>query len=520
MLATRLTERERKIPSAHYAVPTGQLYTFEERKRFFTDDLSKVVTGIGRWENPFDISTFPMMNNITYSVWFQHGELYMEGKNADYEKELLAYQERRYIKGSEEMINKGIDSVTKPRLFNIVTGQLLLKPLQYHLDENTELAIKVVDLGAIYDEHRYDRVRGNEDLMEIHNEARVGFFLNELLYAYSEVATRHFMQVVDWFASDINLYPKENGKGPYQYIVSEKLDLKLKQYLEAHPDMITLQCTLFCIAQALEMAWYTHSYLHFDLHRNNVMLKTVVKESKSFDKNYLYTRPDRISVVYKLPQEGIHNAIVKIIDFGRNSMRIPSVTSREGLYDHVDTRNGYHGHDDELEYTIPTHGIGEKNNRIWDIRRLLWDLMIDFPVSYWNALFVSNKVAYNQLIAQMSEFIDMKEMTKASRGTKKTIDPIHASLSTNNTQLTIEKIIGLDIRNDYINASTDEKTGPDFKAYIEWYERVRLATIYSPLTKTEPNATTFLDSDLFSEFKTTNIVNMDTDVWMGRTPMI
>ena len=493
--------------SLHFAVSPSALYT--DREAFYRKELNTKTLGVGitRWENPFSLETFPSMNNINYSVMFQHGELLMPGGGfKEYEEQIKAYKEARYIKNGEKQLNKSAESITEPRVFDIDTSDGIKEVLRYHLDHGTALVIKLVDLGQFYYEYRYRREEGDSMLGEIYNEVRVGFFLNELLYAYEKIPTHHFMQVIDWFVSDTNLYPAKRGHGPYQYFVSEKLDHKLKDFLLKHPDMLTLRCTLFCVAQALEAAWTTHKYLHYDLHCDNVMLKNVANSAEYHDKDYMYTRPSSKGT-YRLPKKGLHDCLVKIIDFGRNRMDIPSLPDdKRDLYSHIKKDgNPVHVHDKTLFFEAEGLGIGSENNRIWDIRRLLWAMVFDLPALYWAEL-RKDTVYYPVLLTQINAFIDIAVINKESANHRPT--DIHDALNPakKNTNFTIENIMDLD---DVFKESV---------VYATWAKAVAAKVIYSKEVKESPNVETFLSSDLFESFKIdSSVVNEKTGVWMGRS---
>lgn len=493
--------------SLHFAVSPSALY--DDREAFYRKELSEktLAKGITRWENPFSLDTFPMMNNINYSVMFQHGELLMpDGDFMTYEEQIQSYKEARYIKNGEKKLNNS-ESITEPRIYDINTSDLIKGDLDYHLENGTALVIKLVDLGNIYSENRYTRGSGNDCLCEVYNEARVGFFLNELLYAYVKIPTQHFMQVIDWFVSDTNLYPSERGDGPYQYIVSEKLDYKLYDYLvdNHHDNILTLVCTLFSVAQALEAAWHTHQYIHFDLHRGNVMLKKADEGSMCYEKDYMYIRPSKIH--YRLPKAGLNNCLVKIIDFGRNRMQIPSLPGdNRDLYSHIEKNNNtIHAHTNTIKFDDNQRGVGLENNRIWDMRRLLWSMVFDFPSSYWIKLRTDTKY-YPDLLTQIDAFIDIGKINKESA--KHTPADIHNNLFTGkkNVQFTIEAIMCLD---DTIKRS---------ELFEKWADTVAAEVIYSKDVQESPNVETFLSSDLFASFKIqATEVNEKTGVWMGRS---
>ena len=528
----------------------------EDEKTLYTvdrKDLYKEVSGdsinqsITAWENPFSIDTFPAMKDLNYSAWFKHGTLFMKrGSREAYDKAIEEHRKKWYLPADDKtMINKAIKSITVPRLYNVVTGQPIMSNISRNLIKDTRLVVKIVDLGAIYEEYMYDREEGNLQLREIYNEIRVGFFLNELRYAYPVVLTHHFMTVVDWFVSDHNLYHEEGVKmrGPFQYIISEKLDSTLYNYLTKHRNMDTLKCVLWGIAQPLEAAWATNEYLHYDLHHNNIMIKEVVDDSPFHNKNYLYTRPYS-NETYLLPSKGLHNTIVKLIDFGRNRMQVPMGNNDDDkdLFQHID-KEGKHQHSNLIVYDHPNDGIGFEGNRSWDIRRFMWDLLSQFPVDYWEALKKSSSKDYDNLVTQMDELIGITGLllsgtgsidkilmskTRQIRITLKYFDPGYMALD----KVLKERIEnGLDTEEEE-NACrryraqfskgtefTDTELEKNFKQYEDWHNLVQKKTIFTNINN-DHNATTFLSSPLFEDFrvKTGTNIGDPENVWLGQRP--
>ncbi len=524
---------------AYYTVKREELY--KVRKNTISEKINQ-------WENPFEKDSFPSMDDINYSSWFKHGVLYMQqGTREEYDRKVKEFRDKRYpLHDDTVMVNNDVVSITKPRLYNVVTSETVKNELVAHLNKDTSLVIKVVDLGGIYEENIYDRANGDHDLEEIYNEIRVGFFLNELRYTYPKCLTQHFMSVIDWFISDINLYPSSSGYGPYQYIVSEKLDIPLYKHLLKYPTTYVLKCTLFCVAQALEAAWATNKYLHYDLHYENIMLKEAVRGSEFFEKNYLYTRPYSKNT-YMLARTGTFNTIVKILDFGRNRMEIPdNLDKTNDLFEHID-KDHKHEHNDSLVYDIKSFGIGLADNRTWDMRRLIWDMVTQFPIDYWVNLKNNDPGSdYIKLIAQMGNLLDITEVNTVS---KEAINDVNLSdlFAMSNNMFTIESILLSKIRELHVNLKRD----PEYKKknkqeqkiyraqkgveygfknafvlekrlnnYALWHETVLYKHIWT-VKKTLFNATSFLDSDLFTALivKPNEIpTDAKKNAWLGERP--
>ena len=529
-----------KMAKAYYTVPSDGLY--EERKKFFEKQLETTVFAYGLvYENPFFIETFPTMRDISYSIWTKRGTLYVwrGGDDERYREKLGKYMKERYgIDPEAKKINTRA-SITLPSVYNIVTGEPIKPVIRDFLNGDPELVIKKVDMGLIYAKHMYgNRSQGNLKLGEIYNEIRVGFFLNELRYAYREVVTHHFMTVVDWFVSDTNLYPKDKGSGPFQYIVSEKLDMSLREYLIAHPTMETLRCTLFSVAHALEVAWHTNEFIHYDLHDGNVMLK----KAPLGGKDYLYTRPD-IDATYLLPSSGTHDMIVKILDFGRCRMKIPVMSccgDKRNLFDHIRPVAIHDEHKGEIFYMRENEFYGDdvdlKPDRTWDVRRLLFDLLTRLPPSYWGNVKKSDETGFAILITKMEAFLPLQytPKEKGSDGPFPGDGPL------------LQKILFSELRGLYLalkeaDIIVEKEKGPisikeegfgqylgvygfkalpidTLKVYGAWKKK-NFDKITVTVLESKETPTTFLSSAFFKSFKQESIKYDETKhVWMGRTP--
>lgn len=553
----------------------GDYYTTSHKDLFRvigSYELARASKSVKLFEDPYDAASFPSMDDIRYSPWLNEGNLYIDGagQHEAHDKEVTTATRTRYIRDDNNIaINDGSVGLTAPRIYRFKYNRDMVVFSRLSSTRDTRIVIKVVDLGDIYAKNRTERAMGNKKMGEIASEIRVGFFLSELTTAYSVVVTRHFMELLDWFVIDANLYPQKKGIGPYQYIISEMLDVSFSVHIvKNHPDMITLKCTLWGIMHALESAWATHRYLHYDLHYENIMLKDVTKESPLRNKNYLYTRvySDK---TYRLPRDGLHNTIVKILDYGRNRMQVPSKRPYESdILGHIErSTDGYvdpykHRHDALIVYSAEKFGAGLPNNRTWDVRRLMWNLVTEFPVSYWEALKKESPVDYNSLVEQMELVFDMNKIADLMQE--------HAIPDPFETEsLQVDTILRSKIRDIYVkeaqglldaadtNTGRDERDAPNKKvvenrekrrrdyaatiwsryrttykegtkeqfvdrlvAYYRWHSDVRYWLVWST-HETPYNASTFLSSDFFASF----IVNdgdgvSGDDVWMGRRPSI
>ena len=552
-------------PSPLYQVSRKSLYQNEVKQNVLS--LSHGNGGLTTRENPFVIMTFPGMMDIKFDEETGIGQLmHRNGKGGEdagapalYEEQIERYRSERYRRyggENEDPINNVYESVTMPRLYNVVTGDGIKNSLDARLNKDTDLIIKVVDLGDIWYRYRKNIREGNIELRQIYNEIRVGFFLNELRYAYEKILTNHFMIIVDWFVSDVNLYPSINGNGPYQYIVSEKLDTSLYVYLsEEHTDMMTLKCTLFCIAHALEMAWATHRYIHFDLHAQNIMLKKVNDLDSPFrDKDYHYTRAYS-EKMYRLPQSGLHNTIVKVLDYGSNYMMIPGIPEgkdKTDLFAHIKRRptdgSEIHLHEMTLARRDVKYGVGLSENRTCDMRRILWDLMTKWPVSYWRKLKEDSVVDFTLLSQQMTLLIDLnhilvlgKEMGLGTRELFRADKP---------GQVTVEDILLSPVRGFYIDfyfgfdafymemqstGDSDDESLRQYRqtqardrygivdfdafelkmqAFERWHETIMRNHIWTDWSNAGRNATSFLSSRFFDSLVSVTL-DETRGVWVG-----
>jgi hypothetical protein len=113
---------------------------------------------------------------------------------------------------------------TRPDIYNLLSVSHYFRHI---LAERDDLFLKVVPISGIHP----------EALREVYNEIIAGYFLQELVYAYSQVLSLHFLQILDWFAAVRHAIVPEEGPNRFyhQVIVSERLDHSLGDYLEANP---------------------------------------------------------------------------------------------------------------------------------------------------------------------------------------------------------------------------------------------------------------------------------------------
>jgi hypothetical protein len=284
------------------------------------------------------------------------------------------------------------ESATKPALYMIESVGSYFKHVLY---ERGDLFMKVVPLeeeeedGTLF-------VLDNDKLSEIYNEIVVGYFLNELVYGYSNVLSIHFMTVVDWFVALKDSLTEEDVEASssslHQIIVAEKLDVSVWEYLNTRHDLPILKAIIFQVCHALEVAWYTNEYTHNDLHTLNIMLKRFSDDSPLKDRHFMYRRLVD-NKWYRIKRTALRNKMVKIIDFGRNRMLCPSTV------DHIED-DGEHRHlHDNVTCSTGLEHFGypcDEPNRFIDVKTLLL-----FLLDQWN------EVAANDPKEDKKQFHDM-----------------------------------------------------------------------------------------------------------------
>jgi serine/threonine protein kinase len=298
-----------------------------------------------------------------------------------------------------------VASLSRPELF-------VLKPVQPELfkeilyGENT-LLMKIIPL---YDEA--GRTLDAKLLDAIYNEIKASFFLNELVYGYSNVLSVHFMMIVDWFQTTrlkLRLYTSPHFNHKYHQItIAERATSNIEEFLKANPSLAVLRVAIFQILHSLEIAWETNRFTHNDLHLGNVLVKRIDTEDSPFrDKTLLYKRASEKDW-YVLPESDLRQHIVKIIDFGFARLFAPSAEN------HTQFNVGrHHVHDRLIGINLESSGrpLTAANRQI-DMRNLFLSLCA-MPASYWHALgpreskqffdFVENQVVnFNEINALIS----------------------------------------------------------------------------------------------------------------------
>jgi hypothetical protein len=299
------------------------LYSPQERKELFLkyfelkgDKTSESVHATRpSLENPYDPKTWPMGKSLVAR----------SKRPTSYQAE--AFLDRYAV--TKHIIPKQ-SSATNPSLYELKNTKDYFKHV---LNDRPDLFMKIVPLYNQKEGH----VISDNDLDEVYTEVVVAYFLNELVYGYENVASLHFMTIVDWFLAFKSTVVQQEEKDAepevpfyHQVIVSEKIDMVANDVLENRTTAIDfmreVRSTLFQTFHALEVAWHTHKFTHNDLHLGNIMYKRIEAGSVLDNKNFLYNRIGK-NHWYRIPKEDLKGKFVKIIDFGRNRVFVPTKRS-------------------------------------------------------------------------------------------------------------------------------------------------------------------------------------------------
>lgn len=249
-------------------------------------------------------------------------------------------------------------------------------------------------------------------LAQIYNEIQIAYFLNELLYAYKHVLSIHFMVMVDWFQTtraDLGLFTgtTRTWRDDYQsqFTVSEYIEDSVLSFMRSHPTIHALKGLVFQVLHALETAWLTNEFVHYDLHTGNIMMKrTTDDQSPLAGRNLLYKRY-RHEEWYQLKQSNLGDHIVKIIDFGFSRLCAPKTAAHK----QYDLKNGVERHIHDRLIGLDWE-VGEMNrqsgNTYVDVRLFLLDLLT-LPVDIWQSMHQDERNTFYALTADVLDFARM-----------------------------------------------------------------------------------------------------------------
>ncbi len=343
---------ERKALFLHYFGGSAQSTPAPTPDEFYRGPLHRREPAM---EDPYDPAT-----------WYTRRQLQRMRNGPSTSLDVAALFSSRYAVVERKTGDEGTS--TNPELYDI---RELSDYFRYLLYGRDDLFMKVVPLYEYRKRHgKKPRAEYKEDweLQEIYNEIVAGYFLSELVYGYSEVLSLNFMTIVDWFPAPKKDVVPGNDRAQllyHQIVVSERIDQPLVDYLMDNPSIDVLRAVLFQIFHALEIAWHTHGYIHQDLHTGNLMLQRIGPDSPLFEKDFLYRRLSS-PYWYRVGRDGLRNNLLKIIDFGRNRLLVPSQPDhvnakgdRRHLHDRIVNVESYsvsYGRNDDVESVL--QGIG------------------------------------------------------------------------------------------------------------------------------------------------------------------
>ena len=294
-------------------------------------------------------------------------------------------------------------SYSRPELF-------LLAPLHPELfkeilvTRDASLLMKITPLVK-----KKGMVIGDLQLQQIYNEIKTAFFLNELLYGHRHVLSIHFMVMVDWFQTsraDLGLYSQgDSTRHPLrddhysQFTVAEYAEDDIFEFMQNHPTMDALKGVIFQVFHALETAWITNEFIHYDMHTGNVMMKrTTGDESPLAGRNLLYKRYG-YDEWFQLTDANLGGHIVKIIDFGFSRICVPTNPA------HLDEEHDYrHLHDKVVGVEWRAAQIHpDWPNRSADVRLFLLSLLRLQP-AVWDAIPLEEREVFYRFVDDVLDF--------------------------------------------------------------------------------------------------------------------
>jgi serine/threonine protein kinase len=304
-------------------------------------------------EDPFDDSTWPTPAFLTQLN--EHGKYHTLVKDL-----LISVNEafnNRYIVLDSMKVNP---SISNPLLFSLTTlknsSDTVTSLLQYVLYNREDLVMKVTPLFTI--SQATDRIVpffAADDFTETQHDILTGYFLNELIYGYTNVLSIHFIIMVDWFPviaaghvvarHFVEKQHKDAFDNCYQVTIMEAGDVNLTSFIREgrQTSLRTYRMILWEIFNTLKVAHDTHRFRHNDLHFGNIMLQSVNHENSPLYNKDLYYKvvlPNGEEANwFKVPKEDTENHVIKIIDFGRSTMNVPMkrehvTSSTDGIRQH------------------------------------------------------------------------------------------------------------------------------------------------------------------------------------------
>lgn len=316
--------------------------------------------------------------------------------------------DKNYARISGQSIK--VASYSKPELF-------LLAPVHpEHFKEIliTRDATLLMKITPLIEED--GRLVDQLDLDQIYNEIRVAFFLNELLYAYKHVLSIHFMVMVDWFQtsrSELGLYTQAThtlmDDHYSQFTVAEYAEDDIFEFMQNHPTMDALRGVLFQVFHALETAWLTNEFIHYDMHTGNLMMKRTTGEDSPLSGRSLLYKRHGVADWYRLTDANTGGHIVKIIDFGFSRLYAPREAAHKRLTD-INQGVQRHLHDKVVGLEWPAADIQrDRPNRYADVRLFMLSILRLSP-SVWRAIPLDSLVAFHAFVEEVVDFRRMNEL--------------------------------------------------------------------------------------------------------------
>jgi hypothetical protein len=335
-------------------------------------------------ENPYEPAT-----------WYTPVQLHALGNEPESRQAIawaLGQFDQRYT--ARQRVGAGaIVSSTSPQLFTLRHASDYFRHVLY---QRADLFMKLVPLPSGDDEESLN------NQTEVYDEIIAAYFLQELVYGYSQVLSLHFMSVVDWF-------PVQRGGEFYQVIVSEKLDQSLYDYLDEHRGAAPLRAALFQLFHALETAWVTNYYTHNDAHLGNVMMLRHAAESPLYERDFLYRRLGD-DHWWRVSAAAMDGHMLKLIDFGRNRLYVPERA------DHVEERHGLQRHRHDRLICAPGFEFAgypcDAANRQIDVLLPLFGLL-RMETAYWFGMEPLERAAVYAFCERHLDFSEMDRVVDA-----------------------------------------------------------------------------------------------------------
>lgn len=263
------------------------------------------------------------------------------------------------------------------------------------------------------------QLKSPDDIKEIYNEIKIAYFLAELLYGYTNVLSVHFMVMVDWIQasrSKLGLfanpdYPTTMDTLTSQITISEYAHTTVGEFFTDFPSFKALRLMIFQVMHALETAWHTNEFVHYDLHTSNVMFKKTDYADSPFKGRSLLYKRRHVAQWYVLPKEDLGNHIVKIIDFGFSRIYAPSV--EQHLLYSVSAAKPPHVHDRFIGLDWPENDVyPDRPNRYVDVRLFMLS-MFYLPNIFWTSITKEEKATLHALLEQVLDFKEINLLIDA-----------------------------------------------------------------------------------------------------------